>query len=57
MKYFVFEYILFRKKRKYYLSEQLDKMEFTHDISYLLDIFSYINEKKKLEVHQAPLGI
>ena len=23
-------------------------MEFTHDISYLLDIFSYINEKKKL---------
>ena len=32
-------------------------MEFIHDISYLLDIFSYMNEKKKIEVQQAPLGI
>lgn len=41
-------WIYFVQRKEKILSEQFDKMEFTHDISYLLDIFSYINEKKKI---------
>lgn len=55
MRYFVFEYILFRKKRKYYQNNLTGWSLFMTFLTCW--IFLATQMRNKIEVHQAPLGI